>query len=465
MMIKIPRLTQSIFLDQLIYMQLAGVLIGLAFPPFLVWYGFPKHEVFNWQFFVVTQIAGQLVGLISFLLISTVVRPHLKLLSKKMQEMTSGLEGKHFVDYKEKCQVDVCHLDVVSNDEIGISASSYNQLLTALIEAHETEKVFNQFTQVMTENLEVEALSEKTVELLIKSTNFSAAAILISKSGELDVVANKGILEPEKLGKRAVLKDALEKGEFVHIRLPEHIQLDGVLTQFTPSEVLVAPIEFKSVHLGLIVAASGSLSSQEHCRMILDIFSRSVGLALNNALTHSKFQRLAAYDSLTNVYNRRFGMARLKEEFSKAERESSPISVIMVDIDHFKRVNDTYGHLTGDRAIILIAGILKNILREGDTVVRYGGEEFFMILNGANCDNANRIAHRIRNQVKDTVFKEGEQLIPLTVSLGLICYPQVTVNSEIELLDKADQALYHAKQNGRNRVIEFGKTGEENINF
>ena len=456
-MTKIPRLTKSIFLDQLIYMQLAGVLIGLAFPFFLVWYGFPKHEVFNWQFFVVTQIAGQMVGLISFLLISTVIRPHLKLLSNKMQEMTVGLEGKHFVDYKEKCQVDVCQLDVVSTDEIGISAQSYNQLLTALIEAHETEKVFSQFTQIMTENLEEEALAAKTVELLIQSTNFSAAAILIAKSGELELVANKGILEPQQLTQRSVLKDALEKGEFVHIHLPEHIQLDGVLTQFTPSEVLVAPIDFKGVHLGLIVAATGSVPSQEHCRMILDIFSRSVGLALNNAMTHSKFQRMAAYDSLTNVYNRRFGMARLKEEFANAERLNSAISIVMVDIDHFKRVNDTYGHLVGDKAIILIANILKNILREGDTVVRYGGEEFFMILNGANCDNANRIAERIRHQVKDTIFKEGDQQIILTVSLGVMCYPQIRVNSEIELLDKADQALYLAKQGGRNRVVEFGK--------
>lgn len=459
-MTKIPRLSKSIFLDQLIYMQIAGILIGLAFPPFLYWYGFPEHEVFNWQFFVVTQIAGQMVGLISFLLISTVIRPHLKLLSNKMQEMTDGLEGKHFVDYKEKCQVDLCQLEVISTDEIGISAQSYNQLLTALIEAHETEKVFSQFTQIMTENLEMEALTEKTVELLIKSTNFSAAAILIANSGELELVANKGILEPQQLTNRAVLKDALEKGEFVHIHLPEHIQLDGVLTQFTPSEVLVAPIDFKGSHLGLIVAATANDHSQEHCRMILDIFSRSVGLALNNALTHSKFQRLAAYDSLTNVYNRRFGMARLKEEFANAERANSAISIIMVDIDHFKRVNDTYGHLVGDKAIILIANILKNILREGDTVVRYGGEEFFMILNGANCDNAHDVAERIRHQVKDTVFKEGDQQISLTVSLGLMCYPENRVNSEIELLDKADQALYLAKQSGRNRVIEFGKNSE-----
>lgn len=135
---QIPRLTKSIFLDQLIYMQLVGVFIGFAFPPFLVWYGFPTEEVFNWQFFVVTQIAGQLVALISFIMISTVIRPHLKLLSTKMQDIVDGLEGKDFVDYKAKCEVNACQIEVNSQDEIGASARSYNQLLDALVRAHET---------------------------------------------------------------------------------------------------------------------------------------------------------------------------------------------------------------------------------------------------------------------------------------------------------------------------------------
>lgn len=454
---QIPRLTKSIFLDQLIYMQLVGVFIGFAFPPFLVWYGFPTAEVFNWQFFIVTQIAGQLVAFISFIMISTVIRPHLKLLSTKMQEIVDGLEGKDFVDYKAKCEVNVCQIEVNSHDEIGASARSYNQLLDALVRAHETEHVFGQFTQVMTENLEVESLTSKTIELLVRSTHFDAAAVLILKDANLTVVANKGIVDPESLEKRESVKEVVEKGELLKIQLPNYLKLDGVVTEFTPTEVFVAPIEFKGVNLGVIVAACGAMPADEHSQMILTLFSRSVGLALNNALTHSKFQHLAAFDSLTNVYNRRFGMSRLREEFSRANRDQSPLSIVMVDIDHFKRVNDTYGHLTGDKAIILIASILKNILREGDTVVRYGGEEFFLILNGANCTNAQRVAERIRHQVKDTVFKEGDQHIPLTVSVGFICYPQIQVGTEVELIDCADQALYHAKQTGRNKVVEFGK--------
>lgn len=453
---RIPRLTKSIFLDQLLYMQLAGVLIGLSFPLFLLWYGFPEHEVFNWHFFMITQVAGQLVGLISFLLISTVIRPHLKLLSNKMQDIAQGLDSKNLIDYKEKCQIDHCQIEVQSQDEIGVSAHAYNQLLGSLISAHETESVFNRFTQVMTENLEVESLSQKTIQLLIDSTHFEAAAVLIIQNSDLRVVANKGILNPEQLEDREIILEVIETGEPQYIRLPQHIHLDGVLTQFTPSEVHLEPIDFKGSHLGVIVAASGAIPADEHCKLILQLFSRSMGLALNNAMTHSKFQRLAAYDSLTNVYNRRFGMERLKEDFSRSVREQSPLSIVMVDIDHFKRINDTYGHLVGDKAIVLIASILKNALREGDIVVRYGGEEFFMILHGANCRNATIISERIRHQIKDTVFKEADQQIILTVSVGVICFPEIQVGSEIELIDKADQALYHAKQTGRNRVVEYG---------
>ncbi len=92
----IPRITKSIFVDQFILMQGVGVLIGLSFPYFLVWYGFPEQQVMHWDFFIVTQIAGQMVGLVSFILISTVIRPHLKLLSHKMQEIAQGLEDKEF---------------------------------------------------------------------------------------------------------------------------------------------------------------------------------------------------------------------------------------------------------------------------------------------------------------------------------------------------------------------------------
>lgn len=458
---RIPRLTKSIFLDQFLYMQFIGVLIGLAFPYFLLWYGFPEEQVMKWDFFILTQIAGQVVGLMSFLLISTVIRPHLKLLSHKMQEIAEGLENKSFIDANARCEDGLCKIEVRSNDEIGVSAHAYNQLLYALIQAHEVERVYNRFSKVMSENLETAILADKTLELLIESTHVDAGAILVTQGGGLELIASHGILNSEALKRHDVVLKSLKTGKSNHLKLPSNIDLDGVLTHFKPSEVFIEPIEFKGANLGVLVAATGAMPSDERTEQLIQLFSRSVGLALNNAIIHSKFQKLAAVDGLTNVYNRRFGMERLKEDFARSVRDFTSLSVAMLDIDHFKKVNDTYGHLVGDQAIILIASIIKKTLRDGDIVVRYGSEEFLMILHGASCEDALVVCERIRHQIAAALFKDGEQQIPLTASIGLVSYPEQRVINEVELLDKADQALYHGKQTGRNRVVCYGSMNSE----
>ena len=451
-----PRLTKSIFLDQFLFMQAVGVLIGVSFPYFLVWYGFPEAQVMHWDFFIVTQIAGQMVGLVSFLLISTVIRPHLKLLSHKMQEIADGLDNKSFLDQNARCEEGFCRIEVLSNDEIGVSAHAYNQLLQALIQAHEVERVYNRFSKVMSENLETDSLADRTLDLLIESTHIEAGAILVVQGGELELIASQGILNANNLTLHDVVVRTLKKGKSTHLILPNNIDLDGVLTEFKPSEVFIEPIEFKGVNLGVLVAATGAHPSDERTEQLIQLFSRSLGLALNNAMIHSKFQKLAAVDGLTNVYNRRFGMERLKEDFSRSVRDRSNLSLAMVDIDHFKKVNDTYGHLVGDKVIVLIAAIIKKALRDGDIVVRYGGEEFLLVLHGASCGDAEVVCERIRHQVNDTIFKDGDQQIDLTVSIGLVSYPEQMSGNEVELLDKADQALYHGKQTGRNKVVRYG---------
>jgi hypothetical protein len=140
-----------------------------------------------------------MVGLVSFLLISTVIRPHLKILSHRMQEISQGLENKTFDAHAAKCDEHLCQMDVLSDDEIGVSAQAYNQMLSSLIQAHEVERVYTQFSKVMSENLDVEVLADETVNLLIQSTNIDAGAILISKKGQLELAAASGILDAKSL--------------------------------------------------------------------------------------------------------------------------------------------------------------------------------------------------------------------------------------------------------------------------
>jgi diguanylate cyclase (GGDEF)-like protein len=178
-----------------------------------------------------------------------------------------------------------------------------------------------------------------------------------------------------------------------------------------------------------------------------------LGLALQNALAHDRLQRLAALDALTGAFNRRFGMARLREEFGRAVRSRAPLGVIIFDIDHFKRVNDTYGHLLGDRVLARMAKAVRPVVREGDVLVRYGGEEFLLVLPAASRADAAKIAERLRYLVEETSIADGEQTVRVTISLGVTSYPEFDAADELELLALADKLLYNAKESGRNRVI------------
>jgi len=133
----------------------------------------------------------------------------------------------------------------------------------------------------------------------------------------------------------------------------------------------VAPVAFKRVPLGVIVLATPGRFERDAVEL-LEQLRADLGVAVNNAQAHDRLERLAAVDPLTDAYNRRFGLARLREEYSRAVRAENPLGVLMLDLDHFKAVNDTYGHLVGDRILRAVAKSCRRVVREGDVVVRYG---------------------------------------------------------------------------------------------
>lgn len=221
---------------------------------------------------------------------------------------------------------------------------------------------------------------------------------------------------------------------------------------FTPKEVYAEPVLFQGALVGILVLASNQ-KLDETQKAILHTMLNGLGLALRNALTHEEIQRIAALDSLTGIYNRRFGMERLHEEYTRVIRQDLPLSLLMMDIDHFKSINDTYGHRAGDRALKLVVKVMKSVMREGDILCRYGGEEFMAILPGADCDNAQEVAERIRRRISDTHLEHGDQIIPITISIGMASWPEHQVENEQQLIERADQTLYMAKESGRNRVV------------
>jgi diguanylate cyclase (GGDEF)-like protein/PAS domain S-box-containing protein len=165
-----------------------------------------------------------------------------------------------------------------------------------------------------------------------------------------------------------------------------------------------------------------------------------------------ELERMATLDELTGLYNRRELNNRLQEEIRRAERYGQSFSIWMLDVDHFKRINDTYGHQEGDRVLRIIATHLKQMLRDTDIAARFGGEEFTVILSHTNLEHAKQMAQRVRQAMADLeIHLDGGGSFSITASIGVAAYPEQGITVE-ELIRAADQALYTAKQKGRNRV-------------
>ncbi|AMV73223.1 diguanylate cyclase [Desulfuromonas carbonis] len=169
-----------------------------------------------------------------------------------------------------------------------------------------------------------------------------------------------------------------------------------------------------------------------------------------------RLKELAATDPLTGLANRRTLMSTLEREFRRSQRNGAPLSLLMVDIDHFKQVNDRYGHQQGDAVLTTVAGILRRHLRPYDLAARFGGEEFSLVLPETGLDEAVRVGERIRLAVAGQAFPGPLVDLELTVSLGAAVFPAPGIGSDEDLIRVADHALYQAKDSGRNRLQAAG---------
>lgn len=234
---------------------------------------------------------------------------------------------------------------------------------------------------------------------------------------------------------------------------PSHMAMDP---KATLKSYLTLPLAVENEIIGCVSLNSDQPNAFD--AQDLQFFS-VIGYQMAATLKH--FQRLssvktmAIYDTLTTLYNRRYLEERLIMETQKAFYGGSSLSLVMVDIDHFKKVNDTFGHTAGDYVLKEIASLLKASVRKKDTVARYGGEEFVLILPEAGLEETTVIAERIRKTVENTSFDVGQARLNLTISLGISNFPDHPARSKEDLVRMADQALYDAKKGGRNRVCIF----------
>ncbi len=246
---------------------------------------------------------------------------------------------------------------------------------------------------------------------------------------------------------------------------------DNVEVIVEPAEPRPAPAAFgtivtstlatRGMCLGLVTVAAerGEAFAPEEVQL-LRILCNQAAVALENACLFEQAQFLASRDGLTGLLNHRSFYQRLEEEISRAKRHGLPLSLVILDTDCLKRLNDRYGHLTGDELLRAFAALIASTVRRSDVVARYGGDEFAILLPHTTAEAARALCERLRRRVESHAFAVGENVEKLGASFGVAGYdPQVDAEG-VAFVRRADQALYKAKTGGRNRIEVAQAEGE-----
>jgi diguanylate cyclase (GGDEF)-like protein len=235
------------------------------------------------------------------------------------------------------------------------------------------------------------------------------------------------------------------------------IRLDGM------ESLLVLPLMSRDEAVGsFAVAAKRARAFGKDKREMLTVIASHVAVKLSNAQLYGRMEEMATTDGLTGLVNHRTFQERFSEMLARAERTGGKQALLLTDIDHFKKVNDTYGHPTGDVVLRGVAQVVRDCVRKVDLAARYGGEEFAIVLEGTDAVGARQLAERIRAEVEKQQFPSSKGAFGCTLSLGIAVYPDDGRDAKT-LIANSDQALYHAKHNGRNRAVAFPEVQSANV--
>jgi diguanylate cyclase (GGDEF)-like protein len=268
-------------------------------------------------------------------------------------------------------------------------------------------------------------------------------------------------LDPTRLAARMAkerrtlwVEDVLERPEFAH------------LADLSILSFVFIPFIVQNQVIGFFCSfSSGGEFINPEKFTNLQIFYNQISIGLQKALLYEKVQRLSITDGLTRLFSHRYFRMKLDEELALMKRYASNLVLMILDIDHFKRYNDSYGHVAGDQVLMETAKILKETCDVTQTVARYGGEEMVILAPETTKEQGAELAEKIRARMEEHSFKVGKESTQVMVSIGVAAYPQDAV-AAVELIANADKALYTAKEGGRNRVVLFDpelKSAEKKI--
>jgi diguanylate cyclase (GGDEF)-like protein len=294
------------------------------------------------------------------------------------------------------------------------------------------------------------ALPQRALSVLKFVLPYEHAQLLLKQGEGYELVAQIGTMPP------------LSEGLLQHSEPTESVQACLYDTShphaesFAPAtSVIVAPLRGGVRVHGLLALGRMELPPFNDLDLeLLQTLAFQLTSVLERAMLLSDLERLAVTDGLTGLYNYRHFQERYREEVNLCRRYHHPLAVMLIDLDGFKQVNDTYGHLEGDYLLVQVAEMLRNTLRNTELIARYGGDEFVVLMPSTNLQGGVAAATRVLQTARKTQFLDtlGEPRFHITLSIGVAAYPNSTQNP-VELLEKADEALETAKRSGRNRVV------------
>jgi diguanylate cyclase (GGDEF)-like protein len=335
-----------------------------------------------------------------------------------------------------------------------------DSIIKAVYESTDYADILKISAQLMVEHLP----ADRCVIITLGKENPAAKYFEFCKHGVASCPANKtaklnfSLLKKVSGGLEVVVIDET-------LKEPTLQDFRAELEEYKIQALLAYPLYFKSELIGLVVVhrCSRGVSWTEQEKTLFSTVAGHVAVAISNARQFSAMQTLAITDKLTNLYNRRFFEERMQMELTNARQQKYSICLALLDIDHFKRINDTFGHAEGDKVLCKLGFVLSTNLRKGTVVARFGGEEFVVILPNTHIDVAHQIMDGIRKLVSESFTTDDGK--PITISIGVqeaeVADSMDLVSLQKETIEKADTYLYQAKRTGRNQVCSATNSGRE----
>ena len=236
-----------------------------------------------------------------------------------------------------------------------------------------------------------------------------------------------------------------------------NLRIDTRVTDLSAGTVLAFPLISRGVPIGALVGLDRAASTREpklppSTLRAVRVLLEPAATALDNALQHKRLEALSVTDDLTGLYNSRYLNQVLRRETKRSIRGGRPLSLLFIDLDGFRSINDAHGHLSGSRALVEAAAVLRDSARETDVVARFGGDEFALVLPETGVEGAMAVGERIRERIAAHRFLAGDGFdIHLTASVGVATLPDVATSPD-ELMQAADMAMYLVKQSGKNGI-------------